>query len=326
MSEDIEIESPRGRIGSISFNRSPQNLHVTRTASGFEMLLPIVMTFRTGTKNEPRLVVSNLKGKVFAKSKDGTPIGVGRLIGPTWESAGFSTGESYDYPRETYMEWVGSFEDMAYVERCRNGELPNLQMRVEGQWHYFLPVFDEITNAQWNEMPDDIRARAHKYASFRVSTEPQSVHNRTAYIEVSYPREVWIRMIRTLGVAENVLVEIPMPTSPPGDWDAVWKALIDARNAFEKGGTTGWQACVTSVRRTLENWREIEKEDQGPGWTPPSQSEREARTKRQRLDALRWHLMQLAHLGPHSSADEWCRDDALLMLSTLSGLLAERKP
>ena len=74
MAEDIEIESRRGRIGSISFNRSPQNLHVTRTASGFEMLLPIVMTFRTGTKNEPRLVVSNLKGKVFAKSKDGTPI------------------------------------------------------------------------------------------------------------------------------------------------------------------------------------------------------------------------------------------------------------
>jgi hypothetical protein len=326
VTEDVEIESHRGRIGSISFNRSPQNLHVTRTASGFEMLLPIVMTFRTLAKNEPRLIVSDLHGKVFVRSKNGSSIGVGRLIGPKWESAGISNGESYDYPRETYIEWVGTLQDMAYVEQYREGEIPNLQMRLQGQWCYSLPLYDEIAEAQWNQMSENERARVNKYGRFNVFTEPQSVHSRTAYIEVSYPREVWIKMIRNLGVAENVLVEMPMPTSPSGDWDAVWNALVDARNAFEKGGTTGWQACVTSVRRALENWQQVEKEDQGPGWKAPSLSEREERTKRQRLDALRWHLMQLAHLGPHSAAEEWSRDDALLMLSTLSALLAERKP
>jgi len=36
--------------------------------------------------------------------------------------------------------------------------------------------------------------------------------------------------------------------------------------------------------------------------------------------------MQSAHLGPHTPAEEWTRDDALLLLSTLSALLAERKP
>jgi len=55
-------------------------------------------------------------------------------------------------------------------------------------------------------------------------------------------------------------------------------------------------------------------------------TDRESRTKKQRLNALRWHLMQAAHLGPHTGAEEWSRDDALLMLSVLSALLAERKP
>src|SRR5216684_1556550 len=114
MTEDIEIESPRGRIGSITFNRSPQNLPVTRTASGFEMLLPIVMTFHTQSANEPLLVISNLQGKVFVKNKTGSSIGVGRLIGPLRESAGIATGETYDFPRETYVEWVGTLNDMAY--------------------------------------------------------------------------------------------------------------------------------------------------------------------------------------------------------------------
>ncbi len=129
-----------------------------------------------------------------------------------------------------------------------------------------------------------------------------------------------------LGTAENVLVEIPLPGSPSLDWDEVWKALIDARNAFEQGGSTGWKGCVTSVRLALERWQQIEKEDMGPGWKAPSMQERKDRTKKQRTDNLRWHLYQCAHLGAHSSADEWTRDDALLLLSTLSALLAERKP
>jgi hypothetical protein len=326
MTEDIEIESAGGRIGSISFVRSPQHLQATRTASGFEMLVPIVLTLRALSQNEPRLVVSNLSGKVFVKAKSGSSIGVGRLIGPTWESAGISTGESYYNPRETYLEWVGTLDDIAYVEKWRDGEAPNLQMRLEGEWRYVLPLHDEITEVQWNQMSEGERARVGKYQSFKVFTEPQRVYSRNAHTEVSYPREVWIKMIRNLAIAENVLVEIPIPESPPGNWDAVWKALVDARNAFERGGTTGWQACVTSVRRALEKWREIEKEDQGPGWKAPSQAEREARTKKQRLDAIRWHLMQAAHLAPHTGADEWARGDALLMLSTLSALLAERRP
>ncbi len=62
MTEDIEIESAGRQISSISFVRSPQHLQATRTASGFEILVPIVLTLRTLSQSEPRLVVSNLRG------------------------------------------------------------------------------------------------------------------------------------------------------------------------------------------------------------------------------------------------------------------------
>jgi hypothetical protein len=99
----------------------------------------------------------------------------------------------------------------------------------------------------------------------------------------------------------------------------VWHALRDARDSFDTGGSTGWKNCVTAVRLALEEWRKIEQEDKGLADT-------QARTKIQRIDNLRWHLIQLAHYAAHTKADEWTRDDALLALSTLSALLAVRKP
>jgi hypothetical protein len=81
---------------------------------------------------------------------------------------------------------------------------------------------------------------------------------------------------------------------------------------------------VASVRLALEKWRDVEVEDPGPGFVRPSVADREARTKRQRLDQLRWDLLQMAHQGPHTHTEMWTRDDALLMLAMLSALLAER--
>jgi hypothetical protein len=99
----------------------------------------------------------------------------------------------------------------------------------------------------------------------------------------------------------------------------VWEGLQNARIAFEQGGSTGWKGCVMGVRLALENWQKIEPEDL-------SQSDKTKRTKRQRLDHLRWSLLQIGHFFAHNGAEECSRDDAMLLLSTLSTLLAERKP
>ena len=326
MEHDIAIELGTRRIGSISIVKSPQRLHGVRVASGFEIQVPIELTFRIRPKHEPMLMISDLRGKVLIKTADGSLITVGRLTGNSYQTAGVSGREAYDHSTTTYLEWSGTFADLAHIEKIRNGQSPKLQMDLEGEWCLLLPNIEKRNEERWNELSDHERERFQEYASFRLRTEPQRVHGTHGFIEVPYPRDIWIQLLRTLGIAENVLIEIPLPTTPPDPWTGVWNALVDARNAFDQGGTSGWQGSVTSVRLALERWRDIEPEDQGPGWTAPTRSDRESRTKKQRLNGLRWHLMQAAHLGPHTGAEEWSRDDAVLMLSVLSALLAERKP
>jgi hypothetical protein len=308
MSEDIEIEDHNGRIGSITFDKSPRTLIATRTASGFEVQMPIDITLRVRLRGEPIAMVSNLRGNVLVKMPDGSLISVGTLVGDFRHMAGISTSEPSYNKREERLRWSGTFVDLAYIEKARNGEPPQFHIHVVGDWSFLL------------------RPQLPEFGGFIFLTEPQRFHSKTAYIELTYSREIWVDVLRRLGVAENVLVEVPLPPSPGEPWNAVWQSLTDARNAFERGGTTGWQATVTAVRHALDAWRKIEGEDSGPGGGTARKQERELRTKQERFDALRWHLLQAAHHAPHSHADEWTRDDALLMLASLSALLAVRKP
>lgn len=81
------------------------------------------------------------------------------------------------------------------------------------------------------------------------------------------------------------------------------------------------QGTATSVRLALEAWRRIEEEDQGL-----KLADHRNKTKRQRADAIRWNLMQLAHPSAHTVAEQWTRDDAVRLLCTLCSLLAVREP
>jgi hypothetical protein len=156
-----------------------------------------------------------------------------------------------------------------------------------------------------------------------LRTSPSIISGHT--VEVTYPREAWIAALDRVGFGIHVLTKIPLRPAPPAPWDAIWLALAEARTSFDQGGTTGWVNCVRSIRLALELWQRAEVEDHGPGWQSPGR-EKEQRTRAQRLDNLRWDLLQCAHSGPHSHADECTRDDALLMLSTLAALLRVRNP
>lgn len=190
---------------------------------------------------------------------------------------------------------------LAYIEKCRDGQRPQmkLELRAEGCW--LLPYQNQD----------------------RIRTAPLWIGGK---VILTYPKEVWIKMLRDMKFSENVLLEIPLPSTPPTQWDKVWSAFLEARNALEQGGPTGWKSCVSAIRLALEEWKSIEKEEMGPGGITPNTNDLRSRNKQQRYDNLRWHLIQCAHLGPHSSAEDWSRDDAMLLLATLSALLAVRKP
>lgn len=309
MAKEVEIHGNSDRrVGLITFEETPVQLHAQRTADGFKIHLPVKIGLYSVLEEEPMPMLSNLRGTIMVgDSPSGSKTEIGRIYSDSWFT-GFrrrKEDRSSLHPRDESLIWQGSLAELAVFEKMRDGRVPQFEIELHGEFCYLL-------------------YGAHPY--YGVRTEPQRFFPRHGYIQVSYPREVWIKMLQRLGIAENVVVEIPLPGTPSAEWDPVWRALIEARNYFEQGGETGWKGCVSSVRLALEKWRKIEEEDPGPGFVKPSVKDREDRTKKQRLEQLRWDLLQMAHQGHHTHIDLWTRDDALLMLSTLSALLAERKP
>jgi hypothetical protein len=142
-------------------------------------------------------------------------------------------------------------------------------------------------------------------------------------LTVTLEARAWANMLNATGFGENVFVEIPIPPCPGPPWDEVWRALRNARDMLNRGGTTAWKGVISECRTAMEKWRHIEA-DLPP--TTDDRDQRNARTWRQRLDHLRWHLHHLASDGVHGHADEYERKDAVLVLATLAGLLAVRNP
>jgi hypothetical protein len=309
MAHTLEIKTGRGSvIGTFAFDESPAYLQASRTATGFNLRLPFSISLASVLSGTPAPMVSDIRSVIFAGSPN-QRVEIGRLFCDSSYIAPYRSCDSSqkDTIQTGYMTWLGSFADLAFYNKLRDGGL--VQFLVQPEWR-LCDVF-ETTIGEADHM---------------VCTLPEWRRPSECEVVVGYSRDVWVKMLRSLNVAENVLVEIPLPVCPSSDWDGVWEGLRNARDAFEQGGSTGWKNCIMGVRLALERWQKIEKENMGPGWKAPSIQEREARTKKERFDNLRWHLYQAAHRGAHTGADEWTRDDAVLLLSMLSALLAERKP
>jgi hypothetical protein len=307
MAQTIEINNGRGSvIGSVIFDENPVRLQVFHRANGFYLQLPITISLNLVSRRHPIPMVSDFRGTIFAGPPN-RQIEVGRMLWNSSFSGGYGDEQQPGGSSSTcaHMTWLGSFADLAFYEKLRDGGSVQFVIQFEGDLCYLY-------------------SKPESYHMLR--TEPHRFRPNTGVVTLTYPKEIWVNMLRELGVAENVLVEVPLPGHRSPDWDGVWEGLRNARDAFEQGGSTGWKNCIMGVRLALERWQKIEKEDMGPGWHAPTLQEREARTKKQRFDNLRWHLYQAAHRGAHTGADEWSRDDAVLLLSTLSALLAERKP
>lgn len=297
----IEITIGGTRVGEVAFIQDPPQLEVLRTAAGFNLTIPANITLELADSSQPCPLLSNLHGVISSAVTSGAQRELGII-----RDYRLYMGASLKWSGDAHLTWSGSVSALLLFEKLRETRLPRLSIDLHGEVCWLLP-----------------NSKGRNVDRGRTRTEPRLL---SGSVDITYPTEVWVKMLRRLEIAENILVEIPLPSSPPAPWDKVWNPLREARDAFERGGTTGWKGCVSAVRLALEKWKDIEEEDMGLGWQSPPLKNREARSKRERLDNLRWHLLQCAHLAPHSGADDWSRDDALLALATLSALLAVRKP
>lgn len=293
---DVRNESQR-TVGSITFER-PQRLSAYRTAAGFDIRLPLTIRLQLASALDPCPMLSNVSAVIVAMNKAENALTVGHA-----RQEGWVTGAVKEWSGPSELVWTDALPVLLAYERFRDGGPPRFRIAVTAELCHLVPPALAGTR--------------------RWRTEPWVVHGEA---EVVYPTEAWVQMLKELGVAQPVLIEVPLSASPPTPWDAVWRAVAEAGTAFDRGGETGWKASVSAVRLALDEWRGIEREQPGPGWKPPSREELEKWTTRERIDGIRWLLRHYANLAPHTGAEQWTRDDAVLMLSTLSALLVVREP
>ncbi len=237
---------------ALTLPRTISRLTGLREVFGFTFRLLLRLRMKTRSDSQPFL--SNIRARLSVQDGVIHHIGEARcdetFRGAEQESSGTSA-----------LVWSDTFAALAHYERLRAGKPPRLTIEVHGQACYLVNVGG---------------------VSLRLRTEPVAVSGRA---EIAYPAHVWVAMLRELKVAENVLVEVPVPGAPPPGREGTWQALVEARGAFEQGGETGWSQCVVKVRHALELWDNMEPEKK-PLLDPP----RGEWTKKDRLDGLRGHL------------------------------------
>lgn len=292
----VEIRLGGWIVGEWTFNEAPNELVAERTSEGFRAELPSRVTLRMKESGHLWPMVSGLRARVHVDGSETLDLGIATDFG-------LYQGTSPQSEVDARLEWRGTIETLQQFEKIRNGGPATLVLDCQAEvCQLYAP----------NGVPP-------------LRSIPELVRGS---VRITYAKETWVHTLNRLNAMATILVEFPLRPSPPSPWDEVWKALHEAQESFAQGGSTGWKGCVVSIRHALEQWREIdqEREDMGPGWKAPSVPDRESRTRKQRMDNLRWHLMQCAHLAAHSPAEDWTRDDAAALLATLAGLLALRNP
>jgi hypothetical protein len=293
----IEIRGHSGtRYGTFVFDE-PAQLEARRTGDGFSLVIPGTLVLHFPDRGKPCPMVSNLRCVVSAVDRPGTVTDLGVALDPSHYLGAIPESTS-----KVRLEWRGPLAAMALYERIRDGRPAMLRFQLTGELCFVLDV--------------------NGFTS-RFRSEPIWIGGHGTK-DVTYKPEAWKKVLDDLGVAQVILLEVPLPASPPTGWDKLWKHVRDAVDSFEQGGTTGWKNCVASLREAMTEWQKVEPENLGN--FQPRVTDRNTWTLRQRIDSLRWLVREVAHLGPHKPADEWTRDEALLVLSTLAALIAVRKP
>lgn len=298
-------------IGNVQFKNKLDKVHVVRTPDGVRLDLPITLSLKgygdgkaktvpqqyvriDGNSEELRLLWG-VRGMTadLALRGHGTDIPVARSVLPTVVCAGYS-----DSQREVAFPFFLTSATIAFIEDVRaDNDL----------------VFALSFSAETFRMTQDV----YEYRS--VVAEPYQ--ESTSPRPIAIAREAWIDALRELGLAENILVEVPLFRKPKDEWSGVWDCLVAARTSFDNGL---WNGTVRQVRTALERWQ-TQYREMGKPWVlcavnKQKASELDKITKRQRLDDLLFVAKRFADKASHDGDDDWSRDDALLAITLCTAL------
>jgi hypothetical protein len=139
-------------------------------------------------------------------------------------------------------------------------------------------------------------------------------------MDIEFSREDWAAALRSCGLSASVLVEIPFSAPSTAKPAEGLNTLLDAFEAFDKGGATAWKDSVGHIRPFLERWRSREPL---PGSDPRDGS---AADRTWKLLNFRDALYKCCHFWVHESKSSCTREDAQLAIATFACLLQAVQP
>jgi hypothetical protein len=289
MDTSVEITVGGETIGDVRFVDPGEHFSIARTVSGFHLELPVILTLRRTLERKRFPLLTGLRAIFTIRAGAGQGM---ELCRPACDQMFKGTCSNC----QCSLRWSGRLDDLAVYEKLRECMRPSFNVTVLGDVAF-------------------LRDEAGEALKFDTAPETFMGHGT-----VEYSPEIWAKALRTLGISETIMIQIPLPAVPPNGWEEVWVELSNARAALERGGTTALRDAAVAVRRALEEWRKLETEGIAHG------KQLKDRSKRERLDDLRLHLKNFADFAAHTGIQEWSRDDVVLMISTLAALVAVRNP
>ncbi|CAG0980934.1 hypothetical protein PLCT2_01902 [Planctomycetaceae bacterium] len=195
-----------------------------------------------------------------------------------------------------------SFAGIDKIERARNGRNPHLSLQAQSSYRE-AQLEGEAVPLKWIDWPSD-------------SGSSQTV-------QFSLSRDHWAEQLTSANIADVVSLEIPVLESLKPAFSSVYKAIVEAKTEFKKGGEQAWADVVKHIRHADEKWQDLRPLGQIGPQNDLLQKPKHVDdwSKEDRLRLLQWALRQFTNFAPHSHSENWNGDDALLSLAAFSALL-----
>lgn len=174
------------RVAAIFFPEKVEELEIEPTATNVNLIIPSEIEVRCGSKVRWRPMLSDLRATISFNSPSAGTIEVGVA-----RDENYYIAETQDKTHKANFVWRDALAGLIFIEKHRGDGRPVLRIDLDGELCYVVKCKewwpDERGKVRMGETSAEVRTRPVR----RISRQAHASH-----VEVSYPGEVWAKMIR----------------------------------------------------------------------------------------------------------------------------------
>jgi hypothetical protein len=168
------------RIGAIFFHEKIEFLDLTGTATNVNLKIPSTIELMLGKSRWPPML-TNMRAVISLKSPSAGMIEVGMA-----RDENYYISKNPEGSHEAELIWRDALAGLIFIEKNRGDSQPVLHIELKGEICYVVKC------KEW--WPNDSGTVRVGESHAEVCTRP--MQNFSEQVEISYPGEVWAKMIQ----------------------------------------------------------------------------------------------------------------------------------